>query len=317
MKPYIKITVWSIFTLLIVLLLAVAGGYLWSFRLHETETDSGDMKISTDAKVGLPVAVSQKLILPLRENIKSVEVTPGKDSVLAGTPEIVWKRYLWSRKELLISSNIVPTRAGNVAGGSVKVTFQNSAVKPVEWSIPPFDAAALAVTSGGELHLADAMEIRKAFDYRYLWIGLGLAAVAAALYFWMRSRQRSKAAPLPPWKRALEKLELLRFDLRQRRLLPEQGFVRLTDVVRDYVEERYSLPASRKTTSEFLEELADNNPLPEEQQPFLSDFLFTADQVKFAKAPPDALLLNQAIDRAEKLISTTGNPEEGKEAGNV
>jgi hypothetical protein len=39
--------------------------------------------------------------------------------------------------------------------------------------------------------------------------------------------------------------------------------------------------------------------------------------VKFAKAPPDTLLLNQAIDRAEKLISSTGKPEEEKEVKNV
>ena len=109
----------------------------------------------------------------------------------------------------------------------------------------------------------------------------------------------------------------LRFELRQRRVLPEQGFVRLSDVVRDYIEERFQLPASRKTTSEFLEALSDNNPLPEEQRPFLNDFLSAADQVKFAKAPPDTLLLNQAIDRAEKLISSTGKPEEEKEVKNV
>ena len=66
-----------------------------------------------------------------------------------------------------------------------------------------------------------------------------------------------------------------------------------------------------------MEYLTENNPLPEEQRPFLSDFLCTADQVKFAKAPPDMLLLNQAIDHAEKLVYSTGYTDEEKEDKNV
>ena len=317
MNKGIKIFLWCAGSLAAVLLLVALSGYLWSFRLQQTETLSGDMNIASDAKVGLPVSVSQTVILPIREEIKSVEVFPGKGSVAAGFPHIGWKRYLWSRKELTISQQLVPVAPGNIGGGSVKVIFRSNAIKPIEWAIPPFDAAPLAVMPGAELHVADAMKVKTALEYRYLWTIAGLIALGVALYFYLRIRKHRMAAPEPPWTRALKKLERLRFELRQRRLQPEQGFVRLTDVVRDYIEERFCLPASRKTTAEFMEYLADNNPLPEDQRPFLSDFLSTADQVKFAKAPPDALLLSQAIDRAEKLISTTGDPGEEKEAGNV
>lgn len=317
MKKFLKPLLWSIAGIIVLLLLAAGSGYLWSFRLHQVRTPATDMLLASDAKVGLPVTVSQTLTMPLAEKIKAVEVIPGKGCVASGLPEIIRKRYLWDQKEVMISQMLVPLTPGNIPGGTVKILFSNEKIKPQEWTIPPFDAAPLAVTPGAELQLAGAMDVYRRFDYRYLWVGAALACFAIGFYFWMRSRNHRKSAPVPPWQRALEKLERLRFELRQRRVLPEQGFVRLSDVVRDYIEERFQLPASRKTTSEFLEALSDNNPLPEEQRPFLNDFLSAADQVKFAKAPPDTLLLNQAIDRAEKLISSTGKPEEEKEVKNV
>ena len=40
-----------------------------------------------------------------------------------------------------------------------------------------------------------------------------------------------------------------------------------------------------------------------------------ADQVKFAKAPPDTTLLNDALSRAEELIESTRITPEGEEGG--
>lgn len=317
MKRFVKIALWGGGIIVLFISLTAVSGWLWSFRLKQVESGASDLAISGDAKVGSPTTASGSMILPLRERIKEIEVIPGKGCAVSGTPEIKWKRYLWSRKELVFSQTLVPLTPGTVGNGTVKIVFRSSDVEPVTWTIPPFEAAALAVTPGAELQLADAMPTEKRFDHRYLWIGLALALLAAGVYLWQRSRNKQKSSPLPPWKRAMERLETLRFELRQRRVMPEQGFARLTDVVRDYIEERFRLPASRRTTAEFLDDLSENNPLPPEQRPFLSDFLSVADQVKFAKAQPDVMLLHQAIDQAEKLISSTGNPEEEKEVKNV
>ena len=101
-------------------------------------------------------------------------------------------------------------------------------------------------------------------------------------------------------------LHALRGELRDHRIPLETGFVRLTDLVRSYLETRFEIPASTRTTPEFLAELnSRTSPLPEAQRPFLRDFMTAADQVKFAKAPPSGELLDDALSRAEELVEST------------
>lgn len=85
---------------------------------------------------------------------------------------------------------------------------------------------------------------------------------------------------------------------------------RLTDLLREYIEERYEVPALERTTDELLNELR-VSPLAHEQQTLLGNMLRAADMVKFAKAIPSAeeneAMMAQALRFVEATAGGTSN----------
>ena len=73
------------------------------------------------------------------------------------------------------------------------------------------------------------------------------------------------------------------------------SIAKLCDILREYLEKRFALRASRQTTGEFLASLEQDHDalLTAEQHLFLQEFLYTADMVKFAKqdAAPEQIRL--------------------------
>ena len=98
----------------------------------------------------------------------------------------------------------------------------------------------------------------------------------------------------------------MRSELYNGEILPESAFIRLTDIVRNYLECRFALPASRRTTAEFMLEVSgEKSPLSERQRRFLHDFLTAADLIKFARLPSDTNAAENAAIRAEELVRET------------
>ena len=87
----------------------------------------------------------------------------------------------------------------------------------------------------------------------------------------------------------------------------------LLDILRSYLELRFSLPFSRQTTAELLPELANaDSPLPEKFRAPLGAFLTSADMIRFAKAPSSPEKLDEALEQLSQLVRATipesGNP---------
>jgi hypothetical protein len=78
----------------------------------------------------------------------------------------------------------------------------------------------------------------------------------------------------------------------------------VTDTLRGYIEERYSIPALERTTDELLHALR-VSPLSPEQYQMLANMLRTADLVKFAKAVPTPSENEQLLQAARDLIRAT------------
>jgi hypothetical protein len=119
------------------------------------------------------------------------------------------------------------------------------------------------------------------------WAGIATAVAGLVAGGWgLRRRFAPVAPPLAPheWAaRELDRLEALQ--------LPEAGEAEryhtlLSDVVRVYLERRFSLPASQQTTAEFLETMRRSPQLTPAQQGLLRDFLERCDMAKFARAAP-------------------------------
>ncbi|MDR0566563.1 MAG: hypothetical protein LBG47_05950, partial [Prevotellaceae bacterium] len=64
---------------------------------------------------------------------------------------------------------------------------------------------------------------------------------------------------------------------------------RISEIIRIYIEDRYSIQAMEETSEEILRDLEQNNLCLKEQLDALRDVFFTSDLVKFAKfvPPPD------------------------------
>jgi hypothetical protein len=150
-------------------------------------------------------------------------------------------------------------------------------------------------------------------DWKWIlfWVLIGLVVLAASYYFYIRYR-RSKAeyvpekivVKVPPYVTALNSLRTLR-----EKQLWQKGHVKeyhseITEIIRRYFEERFSLPALEMTSGEAIDELQKRRgtrTIIENTQNFLSN----ADLVKFAKYQPLASVNEEMMKQAEEIVKKT------------
>ncbi|MCA9187883.1 MAG: BatD family protein [Pirellulaceae bacterium] len=137
-----------------------------------------------------------------------------------------------------------------------------------------------------------------------IWWSLGAGGLALALATALILASR-RSAPQP----SATQLALRQLDELERSTLLAEGrideyYVRLTSVVRHFLERRLEIPASRMTTAEFFEGLRAQDLLVSGLRERLTQFLTTADMVKFAGATPDSSSSTNALDTARRMITT-------------
>lgn len=151
-----------------------------------------------------------------------------------------------------------------------------------------------------------------------LWLlaGGGLLLLAGGLAVAVARRRTSAApAPLPPHIRAQRELDALEAEglLQQRSFQPY--YVRLTDILRHYIEGRFGLLAPTRTTPEFLDDMRSSEALLHPQQEQLRGFLRIADLVKFARHEPPVGEGEQALHMARCfVVDTQPRPEPTEDA---
>ena len=148
---------------------------------------------------------------------------------------------------------------------------------------------------------------------------LGICAlIAVVIFIIIRIRNHKpiitipQTPPLPPDVRALNELE----ELRQQQLW-QQGMVkeyhtRLTDIVRNYLEETCHIQSTEMTTDQTLDAFQGSLQCTDETLNLLRQMLQTADMVKFAKSQPlpyqHDLSMTQAVDFV-KAIAPKNEPQ--------
>jgi hypothetical protein len=137
-------------------------------------------------------------------------------------------------------------------------------------------------------------------------VGLIAAIVVTLLALrFVRRRNRAPAAPRPltPEEVAHKALaELLAEDLPARGLFKE-FYLRLTGIVRHYVEDTTGLRAPEQTTEEFLRDMRSRTVFPLDRSNRLSEFLEAADLVKYAGQEPGPGQIEQAVARAQEFVN--------------
>ena len=79
-------------------------------------------------------------------------------------------------------------------------------------------------------------------------------------------------------------------------------YVRLTAIVRKYIENSTGVHAPEQTTEEFLREIGAGERFARDERQRLKDFLESADLVKFARFLPQASDVQEAYDRARRFV---------------
>jgi hypothetical protein len=137
----------------------------------------------------------------------------------------------------------------------------------------------------------------------WLLAGLGLAVSALLVGGWrLRHRFGRREATATPEEWALD--ELRRLDA----MIPAEGgdaerfHTLVSDTVRRYLELRLNLPASRRTTAEFLTEMRQAPLLTPAQQALLRAFLEQCDLAKFARIRLSPAECREASAMASALV---------------
>ena len=142
----------------------------------------------------------------------------------------------------------------------------------------------------------------------YFLMGVGATALALAGYWLLRQRRKraeKEAAAEPPHQVAMRELQrLLAEDL------VEKGeaklfYLRLSNILRRYIEDRFAIRAPEQTTEEFLDDLRRDNAFADLQKELLEEFLRHCDLVKFAEHQPSREEVDGAVNSCAQFIAET------------
>jgi len=137
------------------------------------------------------------------------------------------------------------------------------------------------------------------------WIAGGILALIILgglvwlVFFLLRQRRQ----PAPPAEfRALVRLDRVERD---RDTLPPNRFaLAVSDILKDFLAERFSDPVRYETTEEFLRRIArDGSAMPEVVRRSLAEFLSHADEVKFANRPDAAVSSRNLPALAREILA--------------
>lgn len=139
--------------------------------------------------------------------------------------------------------------------------------------------------------------------------------IAAALFWYFKKRVKPALPPIPPWERALMELANAREFLN-----PERGLLymdRASQILRRYIELRFTIHSTRQTTQEFLRGLKDIAPNSQLHiyRNELQDCLEQADMAKFAHYIPNLENLEMMEDAVITFVKKTEpapEPKDGK-----
>ena len=144
-------------------------------------------------------------------------------------------------------------------------------------------------------------------SWNFWWIAaIVVVAIFAAFWFVYRRRQRRERVVQVRQQSPAEIAQAALAQLLSENL-PAAGlfkdfYVRLTGVVRCYIEGTTGLKAPEQTTEEFLREMRSKEIFSAERRVRLTEFLEAADMVKYAGQQPGAEQIELSILRAREFV---------------
>lgn len=172
----------------------------------------------------------------------------------------------------------------------------------------PWTAAPLAAQA-----LEDIRDIRGPKFVQPPWLvpaliaAVLLLAVGAYLTWrWLERRRRPRA--LLPFELALQQLEAIRALMQPAQA--REFSIAVSDIVRRYIERRFDVTATHRTTEEFLRDLLDgSNAALVRHRALLSEFLHQCDLVKFAGMSLTVQSMESLHQSSRAFVLETAGPD--------
>jgi hypothetical protein len=210
-----------------------------------------------------------------------------------------------------MKSRIAGARAAIAAGAmSVLLAAGLCASPPSETPAAPNVPAASSASSNAEEDIRDIRGPRNVLPGWIVAVLVGLVGVlASSIYLYWRMRRNRRMRILLPYEVALQRLEDIRALMQPSRA--REFSTAVSDVVRNYIEQRFEVAVTRRTTEEFLRELIEF-PMASlaRHQSLLSDFLQQCDLVKFAAVSLASQSMESLHHSARTFVLATVKTEE-------
>jgi len=166
----------------------------------------------------------------------------------------------------------------------------------------------------------------KLFDYLFLiYILIAFAIVSVIVYYFIYrkyfKKKKEDVVVKKEEKLLSHQLALRKLDALDKEQLWQKGFVkdyhsRITDIIREYFEKQFGLPALERTTTESLN-LLSKHPLGVKVLDITSQFFNNADLVKFAKFTPLEIVNREMMIQAKHIVKRTAQLDKEEESKNV
>jgi len=150
-------------------------------------------------------------------------------------------------------------------------------------------------------------------DYSVIFLVLGIIVVilliSISLWF-LKKRYKNQPEKKQTYIKPAHEIAYEAFkSLEERNLLKagkiKEFYFELSNIIRYYLENRFSYRAPEMTTEEFLNLLKESSRLNDSQKNILKTFLTHCDLVKFAKYGPTDIEIAQSLSIGKELIDQT------------
>lgn len=278
-------------------------------ELGNTDLTIGDqvwLEVNVSAPPNTTVASLPDRFFADVEGVEIVDLKPL--NTVAEKPELLLQQriLITSFDEGSITIPSLPY-AFRAADGTADTAYTNDLL---------FDVTALDVGEEDELQPIKPI-IREPLNiYDFWWVLLLAAAglIGFVIYTRFKVSKRVVVAPPPPPAdlRALNELRVLEEEELWQKGDTKQYYSRLTRIFREYLTDRYRVPAMEMTSRQINKSLTDKSRLSGNQLGEIEQLLQLSDLVKFARATPEAELHLAAIERVRTFVRQTGPKVETK-----